>query len=224
MGPSSVERKIWVAVTGAFLCVFLVVHLAGNVILFLPPDEARATYNAYSAFLVGNPLIKVVSYVLYAAVLKHVAVSIILARRNRAAAGPKRYLRDEPAQTSAWASRNMMALGLVLLLFLVLHMRTFWYEYHFGTLGTDAQGHRDLYAVVVEAFSRPWYVAIYVASMAALGLHLVHGVGSAGTTLGVNRPRDAKIVRRAGIAFALVTSLAFAALPLWMYLTAGGRT
>jgi succinate dehydrogenase / fumarate reductase, cytochrome b subunit len=219
---TSMERKIGVALAGLFLCVFLVVHLAGNLVLLLPPGEARPLYNAYSAFLVANPLIKLISYVLYASIALHAGWSLALAWRNRRAAGSPRYATNRPGAVSSWASRRMTALGLVLLAFLVVHMRTFWFTYHFGALELDAQGHRDLYGVVQAAFARPWYVALYVASMGALGLHLAHGAGGATRTMGVYGRKSARGLRRLGIGFAAVMALGFAILPVWVFFDGAG--
>jgi len=218
---TSMERRVGVALTGLFLCLFLVVHLGGNLLLLLPPEEARPAYNAHPALLVTNPLVKLVSYLLYASILAHVAWSLLLAWRNRRAAGSPRYATDRPGAVSPWVSRQMTALGLVVLAFLVIHMRTFWFTYHFGALELDARGHRDLYGVVEAAFARPWYVALYVASMGALGLHLAHGVGSAARTIGVHGRRSARALRRVGIGFAAVMAVGFATLPLWVFFGQG---
>ena len=58
-------KKSIVALTGLFLCIFLIVHLSANSILLLPEDIARGMYNSYSTTLRESPFIKLVAYLLY---------------------------------------------------------------------------------------------------------------------------------------------------------------
>lgn len=217
---TSITRKLWMAWTGLFLCLFLVVHLAGNLTLLLPTEDARPFYNAYSAFLVGNPLIKAISYVLYLSIAVHVVVSLVLTLQNRRARGGQGYSLARSSKTSAWYARWMGVLGIAVLGFLVIHMKTFWYEYHWGELRLDENGRKDLYGVVTAAFAREWYVALYVGSMLALGYHLLHGVGSAFRTIGVYHRRYGRWLERIGMVFAVIVSLSFALVPVWVFLTA----
>ncbi|MEM8711221.1 MAG: succinate dehydrogenase, partial [Planctomycetota bacterium] len=188
-----------------------------NLALFLPVEDARPLYNAYSALLVANPLIKVISYVLYLNILAHVVVSLVLTIQNRTARGEQRYSLERSSRTSPWYARSMGVLGTVLLGFLVVHMKTFWYEYHWGEVGLDENGKKDLYGIVTAAFAREWYVALYVGCMLALGYHLLHGVSSAFRTIGVYHSHHALWLERVGMVFAVVVSAAFAVIPVWMY-------
>ncbi len=215
----SLTRKLWMSVTGLFLCLFLVVHLAGNILLLFPAEEARSLYNAYSAALTSSKVIKVISIVLYASIIAHAAVSVVLAVSARRARGRVRYARERPSATSPWAARSMELLGVVLLVFLVIHMRTFWFTYHWGAIGIDDHGNKDLYGVVVEAFSRPWYVLLYVGSMAALAIHLYHGVESGFRTLGLHHHRFLAVVGWLGRAFAIAVGALFSLLPVWVHFT-----
>lgn len=222
MMRSSVGLKLWTAATGLFLTLFLVVHLAGNLVLFLPPERARLTYNAYSAFLAGNPLIVVASLVTFGSFVAHAVISAVLTLRNRRARGPVGYACDRPQATSAWYRRSMGWLGVVVLVFLVEHMKTFWFSYKFGDVPLDANGHRDLYGLVVLAFDSLAYAVAYSLAMVALGAHLVHGLVSTTYTLGWRRPRWRGVVRKSALALAVVLSLGFAVIPLWMHLFGGG--
>ncbi len=215
---SSVSRKLVMSLTGIWLCVFLVVHLAGNLTLFLPADQARPLYNAYTRFMTTHPLIKVAGFVNYAAFLVHIAVAVLLTVQNRRAKG-SRYVCDAPGGTSEWYSRRMGVLGALVFVFLVLHLKVFWYRYHFGEVGVDAGGLRDMYGVVVAAFGELWYVAVYVVAMLVLGFHLLHGFASGFRTLGLHHRRYWRIVRRFGAAFAVLIALTFALMPIWVHLT-----
>ncbi len=214
---SSIASKLWMAATGLFLCLFLVVHLFGNLQLFLPRPQGQEQFNFYSHLLSSNPLIKIAGLVTYASVLAHAILSLVITRRNRGAR-PQKYARHRPQASSTWYSRNMGILGTLVLVFLVIHMKTFWYTYHWGEVGVDAAGQRDLYSVVLFAFSREWYVALYVIAMAAMGYHLLHGFESAFRTFGFQPRRFARLASRLAAAFAIGISTLFAAIPIYMYL------
>lgn len=218
----AVVGKWVVAVTGLFLCAFLVVHLAGNLPLLWPEAVARPAYNAYAARLAASAPMQAASWVLRAALVAHVAASLFLVVRNRRARGPARYAYARPARTSPWYARSMGALGLVVLVFLGVHVRTFWVTYHLGDPGLDPAGHRDLYAIARAAFDRPWYVAFYVVSIGAVALHLLHGVAAATRSVGLHHPGWARTAARVGRVFAAAVFVGFAALPLWMLWTGGG--
>ncbi|HEY0741493.1 MAG TPA: succinate dehydrogenase cytochrome b subunit [Chryseosolibacter sp.] len=214
---STIGRKALMALTGLFLILFLAVHLAGNLQL-LKNDEGQA-FNVYAHFMTSNPLIKVISYVNYAFILIHIIWAIILTRRNRAARGPQGYAVSN--NTSHWTSRNMGILGTFIALFLIIHLRGFWYEMHWGGIATakyDGVDYKNLYAVVDAAYSQWWYVAIYIVSMVLLAFHLYHGFGSAFQTLGLNHVKYNPVIRVVGIAFAIIVPALFALIPIVMFL------
>lgn len=214
---SSIGRKLLMALTGLFLIIFLVVHLAGNFQL-LHSDEGQA-FNIYAQFMTSNPLIKVVSYVNYALILLHVVIAILLTRRNAAARGGSGYAVSN--NSSTWASRNMGILGTLIFIFLVIHLRGFWYEMHWGGIATktyEGVEYKDLYSVVDFAYSKPLYVAIYVISMIFLAFHLYHGFGSAFQTLGLNHIKYNGVIKVVGVAFAIIVPALFALIPIMMYL------
>ena len=213
---STLGRKLVMALTGLFLILFLVVHLIGNLQL-LKGDGGQA-FNVYAQFMTSNPLIKVISYVNYAFILIHVIWSIILTGRNRGARGPQGYALNR--NSSHWTSRNMGILGTFIFIFLVIHLRSFWYEMHWGGIPTrnyDGTDYKDLYTVVDTAYTSLWFVVLYVVSMALLAFHLFHGFGSAFQTLGLNHVKYNPAIRFAGVAFAIVVPALFALIPLYMY-------
>ena len=213
---STLGRKLLMALTGLFLIIFLVVHLAGNLQL-MKADDGRA-FNIYAQFMTTNPLIMTVSYVNYACILLHVIWAIILTRRNRAARGVKGYAVSD--NSSHWTSRNMGILGTFILIFLVIHLKGFWYEMHWGGIATanyDGTEYKNLYVVVDAAYNQWWYVAIYVISMILLGFHLFHGFGSAFQTLGLNHVKYNPIIRFVGVAFSVIVPALFALIPIYMY-------
>src|SRR5690606_1113568 len=145
--------------------------------------------------------------------------SIIITRRNRAARGPVGYALNR--NSSHWTSRNMGILGTFIFIFLVIHLRSFWYEMHYGDIPTatyDGQPYKDLYQVVDTAYSSFWFVLLYVVSMALLAFHLFHGFGSAFQTLGLNHVKYDPVIRIVGVAFSIVVPALFALIPVYMYL------
>lgn len=220
---SSLGRKVIMSLTGLFLCTFLVVHMAGNLQLF-KSDGGRA-FNEYTYFMTHNPLIMTVSYLLYTSILVHAIMALVLTRYNQASR-PVKYAYSHAASNSAWSSRNMGILGTLLLIFIVLHMRTFWYEMHFGSVPMaeyDGKQYKDLYTVVIEAFSQWWYVTIYVICMIALGYHLVHGFKSGFQTLGIRHKKYTPLIEFLGTyIFAIAIPAAFAAMPIYVFLKVNG--
>ncbi|HCS19199.1 MAG TPA: succinate dehydrogenase [Bacteroidetes bacterium] len=125
---SSIGQKVMMALTGLFLCLFLVVHLSGNLQLLL--DDKGYHFNAYAKFMTSFTPIKVVSYVTYLFILVHAFKGIWLAFQN-SAARKKGYKKFNGAANSPWASRSMGLLGTIILVFLATHMYQFWYQYKF---------------------------------------------------------------------------------------------
>ena len=214
---SSLAKKYWMALTGLFLCVFLIAHLAGNLQLLDMSPEGQLKFNAYAKFMTTFPLVKVVSYLLYASILFHAFDGFLLTIQNRKAR-PVKYAYEKPGANSAWYARQMALLGTLILVFLVIHMKHFWYEMHWGELGMDADGNKDLYTLVAAAFTQTWYVALYVVMMGVLAFHLLHGFSSSFQSLGLNHPRYTPIIKNVGVFFAVIVPIFFALIPVWMFI------
>lgn len=213
---SAVILKAWMALTGLFLILFLVVHVLGNTQLFLPSEAARSSFNAYSFALVSNPLIRLAGWLTYGSVVLHVILSVVLTRRNHKARAMG-YQREAQGANSRWYSRWMGALGGILLVFLVVHMWAFWFPYHYAALGLDPHGHKDLYTVVRAEFTKPGVVIFYVVSMVAVGFHVQHGFVAGLRSVGLYGPGAAHLARRIAAWLAWGIAGVFAAMPLYMY-------
>lgn len=215
---SSIGQKLIMSLTGLFLILFLVVHLAGN--LQLLNNDGGESFNIYAKFMTSNPLIKTVSYGLYAFILLHAIQGILLAVKNRKARGNKRYAVQTTANTS-FASRNMALLGTLILFFLGIHMGDFWYQMKFtdqlAMVSYDGQDYKDLYAKVATTFSQPWFVVVYVVSMVVLGIHLWHGFQSAFQTLGLSHRKYTPLIQWIGKAYSVVIPVLYALIPLVFY-------
>lgn len=124
---SSVAKKYWMALTGLFLCLFLVGHLAGNLQLIF---GTALQFNEYALFMTTNPAVKILSYLTYISIVFHAIDGIVLTIQNKKAR-PIGYAKNNAAANSAWASRNMAILGTLVLVFIATHMINFWAMMHF---------------------------------------------------------------------------------------------
>ncbi len=127
---SSLAKKYWMALTGLFLCVFLIGHLVGNLQLIF---GTSLQFNEYALFMTSNPAIKLLSYLTYISILFHAIDGIMLTVQNRKAR-PIKYVKENPNANSKWASRNMAVLGTLILVFIAAHMVHFWAKMHFSEM------------------------------------------------------------------------------------------
>ncbi|WP_266202243.1 succinate dehydrogenase cytochrome b subunit [Pontibacter kalidii] len=214
---STVGRKIIMAVTGLFLCSFLVVHLIGNLQLFR--NDGGEAFNIYSHFMASNPIIRFMEIILVLGFLFHIYDALVLTRRNKAAR-PVDYVNNHPEENSTWSSRNMGLLGTIILVFLIIHLWNFFVPARFGGLDgvvIEDVEYDNLYLRVVESFQIWWYVAIYVISMIALAYHLIHGFQSAFQTLGLDHKKYTPFIQKFGVAFSILVCLGFAIIPLYFF-------
>jgi len=212
----TLSRKNLMALTGLFLCFFLVIHLFGNLQLLLPEGAAHWQFNFYSKLLSENIFIELISYVLFASILAHALYALLITIQNRGANG-KRYEYDRRSVSSKWYARKMGLLGTLILAFLIIHLRDFWYQLQFGHVPLDKDGQKDLYTLVVAVYRDGWYVLIYVLCMVALGYHLLHGFFSAARTLGFYDARYVQWIRAVGWVYSIGMSAGFALIPVYIH-------
>jgi succinate dehydrogenase / fumarate reductase cytochrome b subunit len=218
---STIFRKVLSAVSGLFLVTFLLGHLVGNLQLFIPGIEGQTQFNKYALFMTTNPIIKVLSIITYSAILLHIAVSLYLVIQSRRAR-PVRYAVSNNSENSNWSSRNMSVLGTVLLFFLIIHLKSFWYEMHFGEMPyqtlSDGTKIKDLHLITTSAFQNPIYTFFYVFCMLALSLHLKHGVESAIQTVGLKLPSYEKLFKYGATLIAFSIPAVFASIPIYLFI------
>jgi succinate dehydrogenase / fumarate reductase cytochrome b subunit len=220
---SSIGQKLIMSLTGLFLVLFLVVHLAGNLQL-LVNDNGEA-FNVYTRFMITNPVIKTISYLLYFFILLHTWQGILLWRINSKSRGPKNYQvkKTRAVNTSALLSSRMGNLGMIILIFLIIHLYQFWLQMKLGNLvevsyvGLE-EPVMDLYAQVALVYQNIGFVIFYVIAMAAVGLHLWHGFQSSFQTLGINHRKYSPLIHWVGKAYAIIIPALFALIPIWMFL------
>lgn len=207
---SSVGTKLLIGVTGLFLFLYLIIHIGGNLMVFLGPD----TFNAYSAALVSNPLIVFIEVVLLVVLLVHAYKAIAMFFANRKARPVAYAMKRSAGHTTrkSFASTTMIVSGLWLLVFIVIHVRAF----KFGP-AYERDGVHDLYRVEFENFSNPLIVAFYVLSMVVVGSHLWHGVSSSVQSLGFDHRVWTPRIRAIGKVAAVAIAGAFMVIAIWAY-------
>ena len=219
---SSLAKKYLMALTGLFLCTFLLGHLAGNLQLFISGGEGQQAFNEYAEFMTTFPLVKILSYLTYASVLFHIVDGIVLTMRNRKSR-PVGYVKEKGSANASWSSRNMGILGTIIAVFLVSHMQTFWYKMHFGAMPMH-EGLKDLHTVVLAFFSPENSLGLiavvgYVLAQLALSFHLVHGFQSGFQSLGLRHPKYTPVIEKTGYLFGIGVPLLFASIPIFLYIT-----
>lgn len=211
---SSIGSKFLIAATGILLFLFLVSHLAGNLLFILGPDA----FNHYSHTLISNPLILAAEAGLVAIFLLHIAKTVSTVVSNRRAR-PERYAARKWARSKndrsrkSLSSATMILTGTVTLLFVVTHLRTFKYGPYYET----AEGIRDLYRLQLAVFSDPAYVAFYLGCMVVIGFHLWHGISSAAQSFGLDSPRWTPRLVWTGRVLTAVIAGGFALLPVFTF-------
>jgi succinate dehydrogenase / fumarate reductase cytochrome b subunit len=203
---SSVGQKLLVALTGLCLCGFLVFHLYIN--LFLFKQDAGQTFDAYSEFLATYPLLRPIEWILFAGFLLHAFIGGWLWLTNRMAR-PRRYEVNRASEVSTLASRVAFWTGSFVLVFLVVHINTFFITSRFRGTG------RTMYEIVAEAFRSPLYDAFYVVALVFLAYHLKHGFQSAFQTLGLRNKKYQRLIDLVAVIFWLLIPIGFAVMPLY---------
>ena len=205
---SSIGKKITMSLTGLFLCVFLVEHLIGNLLL-LKGDEG-ATYDAFSAFMVGNPVIRFIEIFLFLSLIGHAISGFTVWRQNKAAR-PEKYEAYRLKENAPLWSRVTMLTGSFIFIFLVLHLRTFFVPMRLGA------EHPSGFYLVREAFSNGAYAFVYVVAMILLAYHLRHGFQAGMQTLGLRNKKYTGVIDLLGIIFWLIIPLGFMIIPIYFY-------
>jgi succinate dehydrogenase / fumarate reductase cytochrome b subunit len=195
------------AITGVFLVVFLVVHLTINLFLFVSPE----LFNEGSHFMATNPLIQVMQYVLALGFIVHIVMGIKLTLQNKAARSVG-YAYENAAVSSTWASRNMIITGGLVLVFLVLHMRHFFYEIKFTDNVTDD------YVLVTSLFSIWYFALFYVLAFVGLGIHLNHGFQSVFQSVGWKNSKWKGLMQLVGTLYSIFIAVGFSSIAIWFFL------
>ncbi|HBT85010.1 MAG: succinate dehydrogenase cytochrome b subunit [Fermentimonas sp.] len=211
---SSIGRKFVQSISGLFVILFLLFHVCMNLVLIFNYE----TYNFLANEVLGANWWAIVgTVVIFFGFGVHIIYSIILTLQNRKARGNIRY--ESSSKTPvAWSSKNMFVLGLVIALFLVLHLYQMWYQMQFKELFMIEGARHDSAQLVEEVFSNIWVVILYVVAFIALWFHLTHGFWSALHTVGWNNDIWMKRIKMIGNVLAALICIGYIAVAVLVHL------
>jgi succinate dehydrogenase / fumarate reductase cytochrome b subunit len=213
---SSITKKIVMSLMGLFLIVFLVVHLVIN--LFLIIDPTREIFNVAAHFMATNPLIKIMEISLFGGFIIHILFGVILQIKNWLSR-PVRYKVEGYSHTSFF-SKFMIHTGIIIFIFLVLHLIDFYFKLKFGEVPNMViHGHEypDAGMLVIEKLSNTTFMIVYIIAMIILGFHLHHAFQSAFQSLGLNHTTYTPVIKAVGTIYSIVIAIGFIIIPLFIY-------
>jgi len=210
---SSIGRKFIMSISGIFLVLFLLFHLSMNMALLFSAEA----YDWICELLGANWYAIAGTLVLMAGVAIHIVYATWITLQNKKARGSEKYESSNRTKTE-WASKNMYVLGLIICLGLLIHFWNFWYEMQFAELihSPDAVVHGS--GLVIDLFSQPVFVAIYLVWLLALWFHLTHGVWSAFQTLGWNGKLWFSRLQLISNILATIIMIGFAVVPVFFFI------
>ena len=206
------------ALSGFFLLVFLLQHFIINLLSVISPD----IFNQVSHFMGTNSLIQyLMQPILLFGVLFHLIMGVYLDFKNRSSR-PIKYAVDRQSDNSSWMSRNMIITGVMVMLFLGLHLYDFWIpEIKIKFIEGDWTGlHNGEFRYWEELhhkFQDIVRVAIYCVAFVFLSLHLMHGFQSSFQSAGFNHNKYTPIIKKIGVLYAILIPAGFVFIAIFHY-------
>lgn len=217
---SSVGRKVVMSITGASLVLFLLFHASMNLVAIISEEG----YNMICEFLGANWYALVATAGLACLVVLHILYAFILTVQNYRARGSQRYAVSAGQKDVSWASKNMLVLGVIVVLGIGLHLFNFWYKMQFaeilhmsGVADVDIAKATDGVYWIKETFANPVYVVLYLVWLAAIWFHLTHGVWSAMHSLGLNNGIWMKRIKTISCIVSTLVVLMFASVVVYYF-------
>ena len=213
---TSVARKVAMALSALFLILFLIIHLAVN----LTSVISENTFNELSHFMGTNPLIQfAMQPVLLAGVIFHFVMGFVLEIQNKRARGSEKYYAYNGGANSSWMSRNMIITGVMILMFLGLHLWDFWVgEMNYKYIQFNEPNPTRYYHELIEKFHEPLRVGMYVLCFVFLCLHLLHGFQSAFQSMGWKDDARKKLISQVGNWYSYIICGGFIFIALFHYI------
>jgi len=210
---SSIGRKLVMSVTGFFLVLFLLFHLSMNLALLFSVE----IYDLICELLGANWYAIAGTLILMAGIVIHIVFATWLTLKNKKARGADRYASSRKTKTE-WASLNMYVLGLIICFGLIVHLLNFWYKMQYAELIHSPDAITKGSRLVIELFSQPLFLVIYLVWLLALWLHLTHGIWSAFQSLGWSGKLWFSRLRFISNIAATIIMIGFAAVPVYFFL------
>ncbi len=200
---TTVWQKVFVGLTGLGLAFFILIHMLGNLLLFVGAES----YNMYSYQLINSPVTVFFEIGLLFLFIIHILWALGLTLYNRKRKGPSA-VKDS---ANSLIHKTLWIQGTIILTFVVLHLFTFKYGTHY-TIMYEGQEVRDLFRLVKEVFQKPLYVAWYLFSLLILAVHLNHGLQASLKSLGFYQE---SYLRKVGFIYSLIVTAGFMAQPIY---------
>lgn len=209
---STIGRKQMIGVAGLALSGFVLMHMLGNLLIFISPK----VYNEYGHAIVSNPLLYAAEVGLVVFFLVHVVLALILTIKNFAARDHRYAMASSGAKATSLNTKTLWIQGILIFIFVILHLITFKYGavYHIDYGKGEI---RDLFRLMVEVFAQPGYVFWYIFCVLLLGFHLIHGLASSFQTMGLNHPRFQPIIKKISLVYGVVVAAGFISQPIYMF-------
>ncbi len=207
---ASISKKVTMGIAGAFLILFLLVHLGLNLLLLRP--DGGEWFRSASHFMGSNYIIKIIEIILMLAFLIHIMIGVILWFQNQMAR-PRRYFRTNRSDT-AFMSKYMIHTGVIIFLFLVIHFMNFYFVKLGFVKPPPGINAEDFYTMAGMLFSNPYYSIIYIIALIVLGIHLNHSLQSVFQTFGLNHNKYYTTIKRVSLIYAVVVAGGFIIIPI----------
>jgi succinate dehydrogenase / fumarate reductase cytochrome b subunit len=217
-----VGRKIVMSMSGLAMIFYVILHLLGNTSLF----SGQESINTYAKMLHSiGPFIWTVRLVMLLALVLHIFFGIQLTLENRAAK-PQKYVTTRHLSATR-AGKSMVWTGLTIALYLICHLLHFTFQSLYAEFSAgsnfDAAGRPDVFMMLVQNFRHGLIAAFYIFAMAAVGLHLSHGMQSMVQTLGLNNEKTLPVMMKIGTIAAAVLFLGYISIPVSIFTGLVGR-
>jgi len=204
---SSIGKKQVMAVTGLAFCLFVGVHLAGNLTLF----AGKESFLSYVDHLHSvEALVALAEFGLIFFAVLHIGLGLFLFIENRRAP-PVRYAVSKSAGGQTLGSATAPYTGALILVFLIVHLIKFRF--------VDKTAIDD-FVLLSNTFAEfGFWTLFYIAGVIVVALHVSHGFWSGFQTLGLNHPKYMPAIERLGILFSLIIGIGFASIPVFLFLS-----
>jgi succinate dehydrogenase / fumarate reductase cytochrome b subunit len=214
---SSLTKKFMMALVGAFLMVFLLVHLGINLFIIPITPNHKEIFREAVFFMTTNPVIKVMEIVLFGAFILHMILGFVLQIQNWMAR-PVRYKRENWSHTSFF-SKFMIHTGIIIMVYLTIHLMNFYLVKEGITKAPQGPARilddHDFYGMAINLFSNKAYAIMYIVLIIFMGFHLNHAFESAFQSLGLDHSKYTPVIKAVGDFYSIVVPLGFCLIPLY---------
>lgn len=218
---ATIGRKSIMSISGLFLVLYIAIHLSVNLLLIF--DDSGKLFNIAADFMTTNPFIKIMEPVLAIGFLVHIIWGFLLEYKNWRAR-PIKYEAKNPGASSSWTSRNMIVIGIIILVFLVIHLGDFFWKIKFSpeTIADVSINGREIknsYILVSGLFKTSMiHNILYIIGGIFLGIHLSHGFWSAFHSIGLSNKHWMRRLQIIGNIYAILVAVGFSMIPLYFML------